>query len=138
MNISWPHSLKGWGTKVETREVTLTKISFQRTLNNIIFSGSEGRGRKSCCRKNDWSDREGEEGTVRVPSHRGQQKPDEDGESSAPIEAVQEKRKANFELPELVHKLNLLVDLCKQDILSSDRKLAHHKDRVQVKTSVIV
>jgi len=62
----------------------------------------------------------------------GQQKPDEDGESSAPIGALQEKRKANFELPELVHNLNLLVDLCEQDILSSDRKLAHHKDRVQV------
>ena len=63
----------------------------------------------------------------------GQKKQDEDGESSAPIGALQEKRKANFEIPELVHNLNILVDLCEQDILSSDRKLPHHKDRVQVK-----
>ena len=57
----------------------------------------------------------------------GQQKPDEDGESSAPIGALQEKRKATFELPERVHNLNLLVDLCEQDIMSSERKLTHHK-----------
>ena len=63
----------------------------------------------------------------------GQQRPDQDGESSAPVSNILNQRKANFELPELVHNLNLLVDLCEQDILSSDRKLSHHKDRVQVR-----
>jgi tuftelin-interacting protein 11 len=48
----------------------------------------------------------------------GQQRPDEDGgPSNRALAALQQKRKANFELPELVHNLNLLVDLCEQDII---------------------
>eukprot|EP00090_Calanus_glacialis_P026300 TRINITY_DN41326_c0_g1_i1.p1 TRINITY_DN41326_c0_g1~~TRINITY_DN41326_c0_g1_i1.p1 ORF type:complete len:713 (+),score=291.77 TRINITY_DN41326_c0_g1_i1:106-2244(+) len=62
----------------------------------------------------------------------GQQRPAEDGDSSAPLIALQEKRKKNFELPELIHNLNLLVDMTEQDIIAADRKLVHHKDRVEV------
>ena len=62
----------------------------------------------------------------------GQQRPAEDGDSSAPMIALQEKRKKNFELPELIHSLILLVDMTEQDIIAADRKLVHHKDRVEV------
>jgi len=62
----------------------------------------------------------------------GQQRPAEEGDSSAPLMALQEKRKKNFELPELIHNLNLLVDMTEQDIIAADRKLVHHKDRVEV------
>ena len=62
----------------------------------------------------------------------GQQKPGEEGDVTAPLAALQEKRKANFELPELLHNLDLLVDMCEQDIIAADRKLAHHRDKVQV------
>lgn len=62
----------------------------------------------------------------------GQQRPAEDGDSSAPLIALQEKRKKNFELPELIHSLILLVDMTEQDIIAADRKLVHHKDRVEV------
>jgi len=62
----------------------------------------------------------------------GQQRPAEDGDSSAPLMALQEKRNKNFELPELIHNLNLLVDMTEQDIIAADRKLVHHKDRVEV------
>jgi len=62
----------------------------------------------------------------------GQQRPEEDGVSKKPFNALQAKGKVNFELPELIHNLNLLVDMCEQDIISSDRKMAHHKDRVSV------
>ena len=62
----------------------------------------------------------------------GQQRPDEEGESVTPLAGLQQKRKKNFELPELIHNLNLLVDMTEQDIISADRKLAHHKDRVEV------
>ena len=62
----------------------------------------------------------------------GQQRPGEEGDIMAPLAKLQEKRKANFELPELLHNLDLLVDMCEQDIIAADRKLAHHRDRVQV------
>ena len=62
----------------------------------------------------------------------GQQRPGEEGDVTAPLAALQEKRKANFELPELLHNLDLLVDMCEQDIIAADRKLAHHRDKVQV------
>ena len=39
----------------------------------------------------------------------GQHKPAEEGDPTAPLAGLQEKRKANFELPELVHNLDLLV-----------------------------
>merc|ERR1719431_1492775 len=63
----------------------------------------------------------------------GQQRPaEEEGDISAPLAGLQQKRKANFELPELMHNLDLLVDMCEQDIISADRTLAHHRDRVSV------
>ena len=62
----------------------------------------------------------------------GQQKPSQDGDSTAPLATLQDKRKRNFELPELIHNLNLLVDMTEQDIIAADRKLAYHRDRVEV------
>ena len=62
----------------------------------------------------------------------GQQKPSMDGDSSTPLATLQDKRKRKFELPELLHNLNLLVDMTEQDIISADRKLAYHKDRIEV------
>ncbi|XP_023335481.1 tuftelin-interacting protein 11 [Eurytemora carolleeae] len=62
----------------------------------------------------------------------GQQRPDEDGFSSKHHLSSQGKKKRNFELPELIHNLNLLVDMCEQDIIQADRQLVHHKDRVSL------
>ena len=62
----------------------------------------------------------------------GQQKPSQDGDSTTPLSLIQDKRKKNFELPELLHNLNLLVDMTEQDIIAADRKLAYHKDRIEV------
>jgi len=56
----------------------------------------------------------------------GQMRPDEDGYKAGT------QKKTHFELPELIHNLNLLVDMCEEDIIQADRKLAHHKDRVSV------
>ncbi|KAH0564050.1 hypothetical protein KQX54_008944 [Cotesia glomerata] len=36
----------------------------------------------------------------------------------------------NFALPELQHNLNLIVDMCKQNIIQNDRKTRHLSDRV--------
>ena len=47
----------------------------------------------------------------------GQQRPGEEGDITAPLAKLQEKRKANFELPELLHNLDLLVDMCEQVLL---------------------
>ncbi|KAK2579187.1 hypothetical protein KPH14_002709 [Odynerus spinipes] len=54
----------------------------------------------------------------------GQQYPDE----SIPI--TDKKDKINFALPELQHNLNLLVDMCEQDIIQNDRRTRHLSDRV--------
>lgn len=37
--------------------------------------------------------------------------------------------KVNFALPELQHNLNLLVDMCEQDIIQNDRLIRHLNDR---------
>lgn len=44
-------------------------------------------------------------------------------------ETRKEKKFTNFALPELQHNLNLLVDMCEQDIIANDRKLRHARDR---------
>lgn len=44
-------------------------------------------------------------------------------------ETRKEKKFTNFALPELQHNLNLLVDMCEQDIIANDRKLRIAKDR---------
>ncbi|XP_026278678.1 tuftelin-interacting protein 11 isoform X1 [Frankliniella occidentalis] len=44
-------------------------------------------------------------------------------------ETRKEKKFTNFALPELQHNLNLLVDMCEQDIIANVRKLRIAKDR---------
>ncbi|KAG7204874.1 hypothetical protein KM043_005274 [Ampulex compressa] len=54
----------------------------------------------------------------------GQQRPDET------VVVTDKKAKLNFALPELQHNLNLLVDMCEQDIIQNDRRTRHLSDRV--------
>ncbi|KMQ91009.1 tuftelin-interacting protein 11-like protein [Lasius niger] len=54
----------------------------------------------------------------------GQQCPDET------VTTSDKKSKVNFALPELLHNLNLLVDMCEQDIIQNDRRMRHLNDRV--------
>ncbi|XP_046748597.1 septin-interacting protein 1 [Diprion similis] len=55
----------------------------------------------------------------------GQQRPDE---TVTPVDV--KRTGVNFALPELRHNLNLLVDLCEQDIIQNDRRTRHMSDRV--------
>ncbi|KAL0110405.1 hypothetical protein PUN28_013796 [Cardiocondyla obscurior] len=55
----------------------------------------------------------------------GQQCPDE-----TVITSDKKLKKLNFALPELQHNLNLLVDMCEQDIIQNDRRMRHLNDRV--------
>ncbi|EZA47999.1 hypothetical protein DMN91_011683 [Ooceraea biroi] len=55
------------------------------------------------------------------------------GSQQCPDESVvtpDKKSKVNFALPELQHNLNLLVDMCEQDIIQNDRRMRHMNDRV--------
>ncbi|XP_012225804.1 tuftelin-interacting protein 11 [Linepithema humile] len=54
----------------------------------------------------------------------GQQCPDEN------VITSDKKSKVNFALPELQHNLNLLVDMCEQDIIQNDRRMRHLNDRL--------
>ncbi|KAL0268830.1 UNVERIFIED_CONTAM: hypothetical protein PYX00_010643 [Menopon gallinae] len=45
-------------------------------------------------------------------------------------ETRKEMKFANFALPELLHNLNLLVDMCEQDIIQNDRKYKFASDRI--------
>ncbi|CAD1471179.1 unnamed protein product [Heterotrigona itama] len=54
----------------------------------------------------------------------GQQRPDEN------VVVTDKKSKINFALPELQHNLNILVDMCEQDIIQNDRRTRHLSDRV--------
>lgn len=54
----------------------------------------------------------------------GQQRPDET------VTVPDKKSKVNFALPELQHNLNILVDMCEQDIIQNDRRTRHLGDRV--------
>jgi len=55
------------------------------------------------------------------------------GSQQCPDESVitsDKRSKVNFALPELQHNLNLLVDMCEQDIIQNDRRMRHLDDRV--------
>lgn len=54
----------------------------------------------------------------------GQQRPDET------VVVNDKKSKVNFALPELQHNLNILVDMCEQDIIQNDRRTRHLSDRL--------
>lgn len=54
----------------------------------------------------------------------GQQCPDEN------VITPDKKSKMNFSLPELEHNLNLLLDMCEQDIIQNDRRMRHLNDRL--------
>ncbi|XP_073974704.1 septin interacting protein 1 [Rhodnius prolixus] len=41
-----------------------------------------------------------------------------------------DKKFKNFEMPELLHNLNLLVEMCEQDIIAKDRQLRYNEDRI--------
>lgn len=55
------------------------------------------------------------------------------GGQKCPDESIAEpdkKSTTNFSLPELQHNLNLIVDMCEQNIIQNDRKTRHLGDRV--------
>ncbi|XP_063992743.1 tuftelin-interacting protein 11 [Diachasmimorpha longicaudata] len=54
----------------------------------------------------------------------GQKRPDES------LPEPDKRSPVNFSLPELQHNLNLLVDMCEQDIIQNDRRTRHLGDRV--------
>ncbi|XP_063223581.1 tuftelin-interacting protein 11 [Bacillus rossius redtenbacheri] len=54
----------------------------------------------------------------------GQQRPTDEWEIR------KDKKFSNFALPELLHNINLLMDMCEQDIIHNDQKLRYSSDRM--------
>ncbi|KAK0075500.1 hypothetical protein PV325_006813 [Microctonus aethiopoides] len=54
----------------------------------------------------------------------GQKRPDDS------INDMDKRSLTNFSLPELQHNLNLIVDMCEQNIIQNDRRTRHLSDRV--------
>ena len=63
-----------------------------------------------------------------------QQIPDEDAISGSKEEGVflTQKKHTNFDLPELRHNIDLILDKCEEDLITADRQLRHHKNKVEV------
>ena len=63
-----------------------------------------------------------------------QQIPDDDISSSNKEEGVflTQKKHANFDLPELRHNIDLILDKCEEDLIVADRQLRHHRNKVEV------
>ena len=57
-----------------------------------------------------------------------QQMPDED---DGP-EQQQQAKPPSFDLPELRHNIDLILDRCEDELVTADRKLKHHQNKVQV------
>ena len=47
-------------------------------------------------------------------------------------EIFTQRKLSNFDLPELRHNIDLILDKCEEDLISADRQLRHHKNRVEV------
>ncbi|BES97401.1 Septin-interacting protein 1 [Nesidiocoris tenuis] len=54
----------------------------------------------------------------------GNQRPTDEWESK------KDKTYENFSMPELMHNLDLLVDMCEQDIIAKDKQLRYNEDRM--------
>lgn len=63
-----------------------------------------------------------------------QKRPDDDDEEVGDglAAALLAKQKPNFEIPELLHNINLIMDTCEESLISADRKLRHNRDKVEV------
>ncbi len=59
------------------------------------------------------------------------QRPDEDDVADDGM-GVRMDRRQNFEIPELIHNINMLLDNCEEDLISADRRLKYHKNKVDV------
>ena len=63
-----------------------------------------------------------------------QQMPDDDIQVATKNEGdiYTQRKLANFDLPELRHNIDLILDKCEEDLINADRQLRHHKNRVEV------
>ena len=52
--------------------------------------------------------------------------PDDEVETSSARTAV------HFDMPELRHNIDMLLDRCEEELISADRKLKHNKNNVEV------
>ena len=54
----------------------------------------------------------------------------DDGEDQNAVENM--KKSVNFDLPELRHNVDLLLDQFEEELIANDRALKYHKNRVEV------
>ena len=48
------------------------------------------------------------------------------------VESTSKSRVVNFDLPELRHNIDMLLDKCEEDLIVADRKLKYNKNQIEV------
>lgn len=63
-----------------------------------------------------------------------QQMPDDDdaGDGEDFVALQQQRTNAHFDLPELKHNIDLILDQCENELISADRRLKYNRDRIEV------
>ncbi|KAL3882583.1 hypothetical protein ACJMK2_028913 [Sinanodonta woodiana] len=132
----YKNQLQQWKKEPEEKEKKKKPKYVYKTAQEVIDSGGKkSRKTNSELAKVKVIDMTGKEKKVLKGYHAISQrhdKPDEEEEEDEKelIIATQAKAVRAFSMPELMHNLNILVDMAEEDIVMNDRKLRHDSDQI--------
>ena len=130
----WKRVGKGQTKKVKYVYKSADQILEDGKWRQVSSAGAGGMGGSGEAAKVKIIDMTGKEQRVLSSYHAiGAQKmrpEDEMNELDSKDEAAA--KKINFDLPELRHNIDLLLDQCEEELISTDRALKHHQNKIEV------